>query len=45
MDLYNFSTTKPIYRGMQIIWYILSFLEVVLLLRFVLKLMGFNPAA
>ena len=42
---YNSSTTKPIYRGTQIIWYILSLLEVALLLRFILKLMGSNPAS
>lgn len=42
---YNSSTTKPIYRGTQIIWYILSFVEMILALRFVLKLLGSNPEA
>ncbi|MFA6376721.1 MAG: YggT family protein [Candidatus Paceibacterota bacterium] len=40
---YNSSTTKPIYRGTQIIWYVLSLVEALLLLRFVLKLMAANP--
>ncbi|MFA5742831.1 MAG: YggT family protein [Candidatus Paceibacterota bacterium] len=40
---YNSSTTKPIYRGTQIIWYLLYFIEAILALRFVLKLLGANP--
>ena len=39
------STTKPIYRGIQIIWYLLYYVEIILILRFVLKLFGANPAA
>ena len=42
---YNSSTTKPLFRGTQIVWYILSVLEVLLAFRFVLKLMGANAAA
>src|SRR4030042_724959 len=42
---YNSSTTKPIFRGTQIVWYLLGLLEVLLAFRFVLKLMGANPAA
>lgn len=42
---YNSSSTKPIYRGTQIVWYILGIVEVLLAFRFVLKLMGANPAA
>jgi uncharacterized protein YggT (Ycf19 family) len=42
---YNSSTTKPLFRGTQIVWYILSLLEVLLAFRFVLKLMAANPAA
>lgn len=42
---YNSSTTKPIYRGTQIVWYILGLIEVLLAFRFVLKLLGANPAA
>lgn len=42
---YNSSTTKPLYRGTQIVWYILGLLEALLAFRFVLKLFGANPAA
>ena len=45
MDSYNSSTTKPLYKGTQIVWYILSLLEVLLAFRFVLKLMAANPGA
>jgi len=37
--------TKPLYRGTQVIWYLLGILEVVLAFRFVLKLLGANPGA
>lgn len=37
--------TKPIYRGTQIVWYILGIMEVLLAFRFVLKLLAANPAA
>ncbi len=39
------SSTKPIYRGTQIVWYVLGIIEVLLAFRFVLKLTGANPAA
>lgn len=39
------NTTKPLFRGTQIIWYILTIIEVSLLLRFVLKLLAANPNA
>jgi len=42
---YTSSTTKPIYRVTQIIWYILYYVEAILALRFVLKLLGSNPEA
>ena len=42
---YSSSSTKPLYRGTQIVWYILSLLEVLLAFRFVLKLTGANPLA
>jgi hypothetical protein len=45
MNSYNSPTTKPLYRGTQIIWYILGFIEVLLTFRFVLKLLGANPYA
>ena len=34
---------KPAFRGTQVIWYVLSFLEVTLALRFTLKLFGASP--
>ena len=42
---YNSSSTKPLYRGTQIVWYILGIIEILLLFRFVLKLLGANPVA
>lgn len=36
---------RPLYRSTQIIWYILGVIEVVLALRFVLKLLGANAGA
>ncbi|HTK60177.1 MAG TPA: hypothetical protein VL283_03150 [Candidatus Baltobacteraceae bacterium] len=36
---------KPLYRGSQIVWYIVGLMEVFLLIRFFLKLLGANPAA
>ncbi|MHB1163011.1 MAG: YggT family protein [Minisyncoccota bacterium] len=45
MDSYNSPTTKPLYRGTQIVWYILGLVEVLLAFRFALKLLGANPGA
>jgi len=45
MDSYNSPSTKPLYRGTQIVWYILGLLEALLAFRFVLKLLGANPSA
>lgn len=45
MDSFNSPSTKPLYRGTQIVWYIVGLLEVLLLFRFVLKLLGANPVA
>ena len=42
---YNSSSTKPLYRGTQIVWYILGLIEVLLAFRFVLKLLGANASA
>lgn len=42
---YTSSSTKPLYRGTQVVWYILGFIEALLAFRFVLKLLGANPAA
>ena len=45
MDSFNSPSTKPLYRGTQIVWYILGLVEVLLAFRFALKLFGANPAA
>lgn len=42
---YTSSTTKPLYKGTQIVWYVLALLEALLAFRFVLKLMAANPGA
>lgn len=42
---FNSPTTKPLYRGTQIVWYILGLIEILLLFRFVLKFLGANPSA
>jgi hypothetical protein len=42
---YNSSSTKPLYHGTQIVWYILGLLDILLAFRFVLKLLGANSAA
>jgi|SRR3989344_1657671 len=41
----NNTVEKPLYRGTQIVWYIFYFIETLLLFRFLLKLIGANPAA
>jgi uncharacterized protein YggT (Ycf19 family) len=45
MDSYNSPTTKPLFRGVQVVWYLLSLIEVILAFRFVLRLTGANAAA
>ncbi|MEK7172703.1 MAG: YggT family protein [Patescibacteria group bacterium] len=45
MNSYNSPSTKPLYRGTQIVWYILGLFEVLLAFRFVLKLLAANPSA
>ena len=42
---YSSPSTKPIYRGTQVVWYILGVIEVLLAFRFILKLLGANPEA
>jgi hypothetical protein len=42
---YSSPTTKPLYRGTQIVWYILGIIEVILAFRFLLKLFAANPSA
>lgn len=45
MDSSNSPSTKPLYRGTQIVWYVAGIIEALLLFRFALKLLGANPAA
>lgn len=45
MDSYNSPSTKPLYRGTQIVWYIIGLVEVLLAFRFALKLFAANPSA
>lgn len=45
MDSFNSPSTKPLYRGTQIVWYIVGLIEALLAFRFVLKLLGANPGA
>ena len=45
MDSYNSPSTKMLFKSTQIVWYLFSVLEVLLVFRFVLKLMGANPVA
>ncbi len=42
---YRVERVRPLYRGAQIVWYILYIIETLLLLRFVLRLFGANPDA
>ena len=42
---YTSSSTKPLYKGTQIVWYILGLIEALLAFRFVLKLLGANSEA
>lgn len=42
---YTSPSTKPLYRGTQIVWYVLGVIEALLAFRFVLKLLGANPGA
>ena len=42
---YSSGSTKPLYRGTQIVWYLLGLLEILLAFRFILKLTGANPLA
>ncbi len=45
MDSFNSPSTKPLYRGTQIVWYVLGIIEILLAFRFVFKLLGANAAA
>lgn len=41
----NSKSTKPLYRGTQVAWYLLGTIEILLAFRFALKLFGANPGA
>jgi len=45
MDADTSEKTKPLFRGTQIVWYLLGLLEIALAFRFVLKLTAANSAA
>jgi len=45
MDSSNSPSTKPLYRGTQIVWYVLGVIEILLAFRFVLKFLAANPDA
>ena len=45
MDSYVSPTTKPIFRGVQVVKYLFGLLEILLLFRFFLRLGGANPGA
>ena len=45
MDSHISPRTRPLYRGTQIVWYVLGVLEVLMAFRFVLKLLAANPGA
>lgn len=45
MDSYNSPSTKPLYHGTHVVWYIVGLVEVLLAFRFVLKLLSANAGA
>lgn len=45
MDSYTSPRTRPLFRGTQIVWYILGLIEILLAFRFLLRLLGANSAA
>lgn len=42
---YNSTSTKPLYKGVQVTWYFLGVIETLLAFRFILKLLGANAGA
>ncbi len=42
---YTDSSTRPLYRGTQVVWYVLGVIEVLLAFRFALRLFAANPGA
>lgn len=45
MDATTSSSTRPLYRGTQVVWYLLGLVEVLLGFRFILKLLGASTGA
>lgn len=45
MNSYTSPRTKPLYRGTQVVWYILGTIEILLAFRFILKLLAANAGA
>ena len=45
MDSYNSPTTKPLFRGTQIVWSLATLIEIILAFRLFLRLAGANPGA
>jgi len=45
MDAMSSGSTQPLYRGTQIVWYVLGLIEILFAFRLVLKLLGANPSA
>lgn len=47
MAIYTYSDarSRPLYRGTQVVWYLLGILEALLAFRFVLRLLAANPGA
>ncbi len=41
----SYTRVRPLYRSTQIVWYVLNVIEVLLAFRFILRLLGANPAA
>jgi uncharacterized protein YggT (Ycf19 family) len=45
MNSYNSPTTKPLFKVAQIAWFLLSLVEMLLVFRFVFKILVVNPEA
>ena len=45
MNTYPSPVVKPLYRLTQIIWYLFYLIEIILVFRFILKLLGANTGA
>lgn len=45
MDSYNSPRTRPLFRGTQVVWYIVGLIEALLAFRFLLKILAANPSA